>query len=486
MAQIPDHKNYIQAYFTCKHCNFEEQHFYKIPLNRRKCRSVAAIFKMKKNFKPTTRDDQTKGISCEQNSQATSFCWRNSTFILNAPHDVDGQSKSIHENKNYGESFPLDSSLHLDKSRTNNMSIFSYNTTPASLVWDDTQFSLRGNFPTTEITYSEIPERMSTTSSSTYSIESDVNISANKTNNIRSRSESSSSNGSDQFNYESADNVTNDTLKSVETVSSAAADTEFSILYKRSNKNFQKYLKIAYTHSTYSIFSNVTESANATSQYRPSNETFLADVLPCDFSKHTNRTYNNINCNDFSVSNDTFQSTVESEPAGTDDTDDSTSNCMATSMWPPIESLHAHLQTEREFSFDEYLPNRNLSHECDDPPCDCCLCVFSAKMESTHVRYCIQRPIQLRKCVRNAPYSQNYRKTVLCNACRLSLNNRVAKNRKGQFKCDYNDCKQVFKTKSSAVNHIMDHMNLKNYSCEVCSQQFKLHPALKTHERKHL
>lgn len=504
----------------CVYCSFEEQHLYKIPatidrqnnvpkersplrlknkanenLNRQECRTVSAIrlpkltsvaakFKTKKHFKRLRRDIRTNGISCEKNSQSNSFCWGNSSPILNAQHDVDVQSNSIHENKNFGEFFPLDSSImNLNKTRANNMSIVSCNTTPTSLVWDDAHLenTLCGNFPTTEISNSEIPERNSATSLSTYSIESDVNISANKTIKF---SESSSSNDSCQFNYESADNLTSDTLKPVETAPSAVDDLEFSILYERSNKNFRPYLKIAYIQSSYSIFSDVTKSVNSTNI-----ETFLSDVEPCDFSKQTNRTYNNINCKEFSPSNDTFQSTVESESAGIDDTDKtdgSTSNHAATSIWPPIESLHAYLQTECEFSIDEYLPDCSLSDECDDPPCDCCLCAFSAQSKSSHVHYCIQRPIQLRKCERNAPYSQNYRKTVLCNACRLSLNNRVAKNRKGQFKCDYNDCKQVFRTKNSAVNHIMDHMNLKNYSCEVCSHQFKQNSALRTHERKHL
>lgn len=151
------------------------------------------------------------------------------------------------------------------------------------------------------------------------------------------------------------------------------------------------------------------------------------------------------------------------------------------SLWPSIETCRERLQTVRDFSLPAFL-----RAQCADPPCDCCLCKFTNKNNSLTVKYCIKHPIQVRKCGRNAPYAQNYRKTVLCNACRLSLNDRISKKSKGKFKCYHADCRQVFNTKSAVISHVMDHMNLRNYPCEVCPNKFKSLSALKTHARKHL
>lgn len=153
----------------------------------------------------------------------------------------------------------------------------------------------------------------------------------------------------------------------------------------------------------------------------------------------------------------------------------------AVSLWPSIENCRGHLQTVRDFS----LP-ASMRVESADSPCDCCLCKFSEKNKSLTVKYCIKHPIEVRKCGRNAPYARNYRKTVLCNACRLSLNDRVSKKSKGKFKCYHENCSQIFNTKNAVISHVMDHMKLRNYPCEVCPNKFKSLSALKTHARKHL
>lgn len=152
------------------------------------------------------------------------------------------------------------------------------------------------------------------------------------------------------------------------------------------------------------------------------------------------------------------------------ESDIETSKIKVASMWPSIETLSVHLQTVQEFR----------------PSCGCCVCEHLLKTKLDSYDYCIQRAKKIRKCIRNAPFAENYRKTVLCDECRLSLNDRITKTPKGEFKCFHKGCQQHFKNIKSAINHVMDHFKLKNYCCEVCSQQFKQRSALNKHERKHL
>lgn len=195
------------------------------------------------------------------------------------------------------------------------------------------------------------------------------------------------------------------------------------------------------------------------------------DISPTDSNKTPCELYNRkskkhrVNCLPSVQSNDIYGKESVNVP---------------TKLFPPIESILSKI-TQREFSISDILGT-----ESNRTQCDCCLCDFSKKSKSLSVPYCCQQSKYLRKCERNAAVTQYKRRTVLCNSCRLSLNDRVTKKRNGQFKCYHLDCAQEYKSKVSVGYHIMDHIQLKNYACEVCSRQFKRLPELKKHERKHL
>lgn len=120
--------------------------------------------------------------------------------------------------------------------------------------------------------------------------------------------------------------------------------------------------------------------------------------------------------------------------------------------------------------------------------CDCCLCVYSHANKSLAIDFCIREPtIQRRSCARKLQSTQNFRRTVLCNSCRLSLNNQiVTKCSKNVFECYHDECTLEFSTRLRAVNHALEHIQLKNYMCEVCPLHFKNLQSLKSHERIHL
>lgn len=133
-------------------------------------------------------------------------------------------------------------------------------------------------------------------------------------------------------------------------------------------------------------------------------------------------------------------------------------------------------RSARDFSISAYLLNNVTNNACA-----CCLCELHRKT-GNDFEFCIRKHPEHDRCTNNQESKQVY----ICDECLSSMILNSKRNeRTNQYQCDFDGCTKEVETVSSLKSHYFKHLNVKNFICDFCDNEYSTRAGLQNHERKH-
>lgn len=166
---------------------------------------------------------------------------------------------------------------------------------------------------------------------------------------------------------------------------------------------------------------------------------------------------------------------------------------MEITLSPQNHTRNVFLISLGEISFcnsnsSEFSIKKSWIEKCGK--CTCCLCDAkgrlgpSSGLGDSHCKAMAQDAVHCEGT--HARLSQLLRQQArnqVCNAC-VGLLVSGSKKINGKFECYHSSCDKVFHYKSQLRKHFLTHLNVKNYVCPICNEEFRHSMSVKSHQRK--